>query len=111
MTVPPDYSARASSCEARIRLLCATLAELTSFALDTQIDNADSRCIAFLAHALGLLCCANKLRASLVLVSSELPQPGARTLLDETVSERHMYAFAGWGSRRDYDEGLWDHNL
>ncbi|EJD34277.1 hypothetical protein AURDEDRAFT_176671 [Auricularia subglabra TFB-10046 SS5] len=92
-----------------IRSPCSALEEITLFALDAPISDADSRRVAFLLRALGQFERAKNERAALALVGIRFAEPAARALLSQTVSRILTYAFAGRGSREDHDKGLWDH--
>ncbi|EJD47117.1 hypothetical protein AURDEDRAFT_163723 [Auricularia subglabra TFB-10046 SS5] len=77
----------------RVWLPCPALAEITLFALDEPMKDMNSRHVALLAHALG-----------------QFERPKAQ----KARADRHRirkYAFAGRGSREDYDEGLWERDF
>ncbi|EJD45286.1 hypothetical protein AURDEDRAFT_165500 [Auricularia subglabra TFB-10046 SS5] len=117
---PPDYGVywRVQSFEpetphntVRIWAACPALEEITLFAFDAPIKNADSRRVAFLSRALGQLERPKTERVALALVGVQFEKPVARVLLDQTVSKICKFAFAGGGSLEDHDDGLWDHGF
>lgn len=116
---PPDYDAgldlvsfSGTTPDApRVWAPCPLLEEITLFALHKPVTAVDSRRVAFLAHALGQFARPDAQRAALTLVGIEFAQPPATALLGQTVSAIRRSAFAGRGSREDFDEGLWDYRL
>ncbi|EJD44257.1 hypothetical protein AURDEDRAFT_166643 [Auricularia subglabra TFB-10046 SS5] len=117
---PPDYGmySRVQSFDpqtphnaVRIWSPCPVLEEITLFAWDAVIEDADSRRVAFLFRALGQLERPKTERAALALVGVQFEKPVARDLLRQTVSQIRRYAFAGRGSHEDSDDGLWDHGF